>query len=126
MRSLPLTAPAATVGVRGRCSAQLVAASYRPGLIEAGALNAVPTTWRPLTVALRRAVVSMVVLVGGGAVTLWGLWPLLLGVLVVAAGCGLWRARWPCSFERWVARHARAGFRRMWVFAPRWHPAGSR
>ncbi len=66
---------------------------------------------------------SLIIAIVVVALSRWGPWPVLLAGLVVAAGCGLWRARWPCSFERWVARPAGAAFRRMWVYARQWAPA---
>jgi DNA segregation ATPase FtsK/SpoIIIE, S-DNA-T family len=123
MRSRPLTAPAATLGVRGRRTAQLVAVPHRPGLVEVGTLNAARLGWRLLVMALGHPLLSTVGLVLAIALHRYGLWLVLSVAVVLAAVCGLWRFRWPGSFEGCVAPYARAGFRRLWVYGRNWQPA---
>jgi S-DNA-T family DNA segregation ATPase FtsK/SpoIIIE len=123
MRSRPLTAPAASFGVRGRSSAQVVTVSHRPGLAEVAAVNAARLGWRLLLMALGQPVLSTVGLVVVVALHRWGRWPVLLAGLVAAAGGALWGFRRPASFEVCVGRYVRSGFRRLWVYGRNWQPA---
>jgi DNA segregation ATPase FtsK/SpoIIIE, S-DNA-T family len=123
MRTRPLIAPIATFGLRGRRTAELVAVPHRPGLAEAAAVDAARLGWELLVTALRHPVVSSVGLVLAISLQRRGPWLVLLTGLVAVVVCALWSFRWPGSFETCVARYARGGFRRLWVYRRNWQPA---